>query len=249
MPIVKHSIMIQDPRQIPEALHNAFHIARRAGPGPSWSTSPRTSARRHPVRAGHLGRPARLPTHQQGDAKQIRLAAKALANAASPSSTPAAEWSRRRHQRAHRARRVRPVPCHLHGDGAGRVPRAARTVAGHAGHARHPHRQLRDGRGGPDRLRRRPVRRPHHRQAVGVRPAGQVHPHRRGPGRDLEERPRPHPDRGRCQEDPPQAQPEYRALDTDSSRLDGWWHRIGAGRRSTGWATSPRGPEIKPSGW
>src|SRR5665809_51492 len=30
MPIVKHSIMIQDPRYIPRALHEAFHIARSA---------------------------------------------------------------------------------------------------------------------------------------------------------------------------------------------------------------------------
>src|SRR5437899_436339 len=32
MPIVKHSIMIQDPRQIPLAIHEAFHIARTGRP-------------------------------------------------------------------------------------------------------------------------------------------------------------------------------------------------------------------------
>src|SRR5919199_598856 len=34
MPIVKHSLMIQDPREIPEAIHEAFHIARTGRPGP-----------------------------------------------------------------------------------------------------------------------------------------------------------------------------------------------------------------------
>src|SRR5213595_3974365 len=34
MPIVKHSIMIQDPRDIPLAIHEAFHIARTGRPGP-----------------------------------------------------------------------------------------------------------------------------------------------------------------------------------------------------------------------
>src|SRR5207302_3648968 len=32
MPIVKHSLMIQDPREIPSAIHEAFHIARSGRP-------------------------------------------------------------------------------------------------------------------------------------------------------------------------------------------------------------------------
>src|ERR671917_1878926 len=34
MPIVKHSILIQDPREIPRAIHEAFHIAISGRPGP-----------------------------------------------------------------------------------------------------------------------------------------------------------------------------------------------------------------------
>src|SRR3954462_11014898 len=34
MPIVKHSILIKDPREIPQAIHEAFHIARTGRPGP-----------------------------------------------------------------------------------------------------------------------------------------------------------------------------------------------------------------------
>ena len=86
MPIVKHSIMIQDPRDIPKAIHEAFHIARtrpaRAGAG-RHPAGP--LARGHPVRAG---RPSvHLPGYQpttEGNAKQIRLAAKALANSRRP---------------------------------------------------------------------------------------------------------------------------------------------------------------------
>src|SRR5438067_9287999 len=34
LPIVKHSFQIQDPREIPEVIHAAFHIARTGRPGP-----------------------------------------------------------------------------------------------------------------------------------------------------------------------------------------------------------------------
>ena len=49
---------------------------------------------------------------------------------------------------------------------------------------------------------RRALRRPHHRQALRVRAAGEVHPHRRRPGRDLQERAGAHPDRRRREEHP-----------------------------------------------
>src|SRR5205814_9405684 len=34
MPIVKHSFMVQDPRHIPDYIHEAFHIASTGRPGP-----------------------------------------------------------------------------------------------------------------------------------------------------------------------------------------------------------------------
>ena len=53
MPIVKHSLMIQDPRDIPRAIHEAFHIARTGRPGPGAGRHPAGPlARRHPLRAG-----------------------------------------------------------------------------------------------------------------------------------------------------------------------------------------------------
>src|SRR3954463_5295013 len=34
LPVVKHSFLVQDPRQIPEYIHKAFHIASTGRPGP-----------------------------------------------------------------------------------------------------------------------------------------------------------------------------------------------------------------------
>jgi acetolactate synthase-1/2/3 large subunit len=85
MPIVKHSIMIQDPREIPEAIHTAFHIASTGRPGPVLVDIPQDLSRAdisyEPVDRVDL--PGYQPT-TEGNAKQIRLAAKALANARRP---------------------------------------------------------------------------------------------------------------------------------------------------------------------
>ena len=85
MPIVKHSIMIQDPREIPRAIHEAFHIARTGRPGPVLVDVPQDLSRAEiqyePVDGVSL--PGYRPT-TEGNVKQIRLAAKALANARRP---------------------------------------------------------------------------------------------------------------------------------------------------------------------
>ena len=230
LPIVKHSFLVQDPRQIPEYIHEAFHIASTGRPGPVLVDVPQDLSRADIDYEPATGEPD-LPGYQpttEGNIKQIRLAAKALANASPPGDLR----RRRRRQRqrlrgAPRARRLRQLPRHLHGDGPRRLPGPARAVARDARHARHPRRQLRDGRGRPDRLRRRPLRRPDHRQALRVRAAGQVRPHRHRPGRDLEERPRAHPDRRRRQGRAAEAdQGVPGAADPDSSRLDDWWKQI-----------------------
>jgi acetolactate synthase I/II/III large subunit len=85
MPIVKHSILIQDPREIPRAIHEAFHIARTGRPGPVLVDVPQDLSRAdipyEPVDSVSL--PGYQPT-TEGNAKQIRLAAKALANSRRP---------------------------------------------------------------------------------------------------------------------------------------------------------------------
>ncbi len=85
MPIVKHSTMIQHPLEIPRALHEAFHIARSGRPGPVVVDIPTDLSRAdipyEPITDVHL--PGYQPTID-GNQKQIRLAAKALANARRP---------------------------------------------------------------------------------------------------------------------------------------------------------------------
>ncbi|MDQ3719938.1 MAG: biosynthetic-type acetolactate synthase large subunit [Actinomycetota bacterium] len=85
LPIVKHSMMIQDPREIPEAIHTAFHLASTGRPGPVLVDIPQDLSRAdidyEPVDRVNL--PGYQPT-SEGNAKQIRLAAKALANARRP---------------------------------------------------------------------------------------------------------------------------------------------------------------------
>src|SRR5947208_6709606 len=87
MPIVKHSILIQDAREIPQAIHEAFHIARSGRPGPVLVDVPQDLSRAdipyEPVDLGRISLPGYQPT-TEGNAKQIRLAAKALANSRRP---------------------------------------------------------------------------------------------------------------------------------------------------------------------
>jgi acetolactate synthase-1/2/3 large subunit len=85
MPIVKHSFMIQDPLEIPRAIHEAFFLARSGRPGPVLIDIPQDLSRAEipyePVAD------VRLPGYQptlEGNQKQIRQAAKALAAAHRP---------------------------------------------------------------------------------------------------------------------------------------------------------------------
>jgi acetolactate synthase I/II/III large subunit len=85
MPIVKHSTMIHHPSDLPRAIHEAFHIARTGRPGPVVVDIPTDLSRAdipyEPISDVHL--PGYQPT-TEGNQKQIRLAAKALANAKRP---------------------------------------------------------------------------------------------------------------------------------------------------------------------
>src|SRR5687768_13991661 len=86
LPIVKHSFMVQDPRQIPEYIHRAFHIASTGRPGPVLVDVPQDLSRADIEYEPSTGAPT-LPGYQpttEGNIKQIRLAAKALANARRP---------------------------------------------------------------------------------------------------------------------------------------------------------------------
>jgi acetolactate synthase-1/2/3 large subunit len=85
MPAVKHSFLIQHPLEIPRAIHEAFYLARSGRPGPVVVDIPMDLSRAdipyEPVTDVHL--PGYQPT-TEGNAKQIRQAAKALSAARRP---------------------------------------------------------------------------------------------------------------------------------------------------------------------
>src|ERR1700749_1882002 len=85
MPIVHPSFMTQHPLELPRSIHEAFHIARTGRPGPVVVDIPQDLSRAdipyEPVSD------VRLPGYQpttEGNQKQIRIAAKALANSRRP---------------------------------------------------------------------------------------------------------------------------------------------------------------------
>jgi len=85
MPAVKHSWMIQHPLEVPRILHEAFYVARTGRPGPVLIDFPSDLSQAdipyEPVTD------VRLPGYQvttEGNVKQIRQAAKALASARRP---------------------------------------------------------------------------------------------------------------------------------------------------------------------
>jgi acetolactate synthase-1/2/3 large subunit len=86
MPVVKHSLLVQDPRQITEYVHQAFHIASTGRPGPVLIDIPQDLSRADIDYTPPTGTPD-LPGYKpsfEGNIKQIRIAAKALANARRP---------------------------------------------------------------------------------------------------------------------------------------------------------------------
>jgi acetolactate synthase-1/2/3 large subunit len=87
MPIVKHSFQILDPRELPRMVHEAFHVARTGRPGPVLVDIPQDLSRADipydPSEASKLDLPG-YRNFDEGNAKQIRLAAKALANSKRP---------------------------------------------------------------------------------------------------------------------------------------------------------------------
>jgi acetolactate synthase I/II/III large subunit len=86
LPFVKHSFQVTDARQIPEYVHEAFHVAATGRPGPVLIDVPSDlfsaeidyQPRTAPVEL------AGYKPSTEGNIKQIRIAAKALANARRP---------------------------------------------------------------------------------------------------------------------------------------------------------------------
>jgi acetolactate synthase-1/2/3 large subunit len=86
LPFVKHSFQVTDARQIPEYVHEAFHVASTGRPGPVLLDIP-TDLSRADIEYEPRTEPVDMPGYKpstDGNIKQIRIAAKALANARRP---------------------------------------------------------------------------------------------------------------------------------------------------------------------
>ena len=86
LPFVKHSFQVTDPRQIPEYVHEAFHVASTGRPGPVLLDVPQDLSRAE-IEYTPRTEPVELPGYKpmsKGNIKQVRIAAKALANAKRP---------------------------------------------------------------------------------------------------------------------------------------------------------------------
>jgi acetolactate synthase-1/2/3 large subunit len=87
MPVVKHSFQVLDPREIPRTIHEAFYVARTGRPGPVLVDVPQDVSRADIKYDPSEAQKVDLPGYKnfvEGNAKQIRLAAKALANSRRP---------------------------------------------------------------------------------------------------------------------------------------------------------------------
>ena len=86
LPFVKHSFQVTDARQIPEYIHEAFHVASTGRPGPVLLDIP-TDLSRADIDYQPRTEPVDMPGYKpstEGNIKQVRIAAKALANARRP---------------------------------------------------------------------------------------------------------------------------------------------------------------------
>ncbi|HEY6145708.1 MAG TPA: biosynthetic-type acetolactate synthase large subunit, partial [Solirubrobacterales bacterium] len=86
LPFVKHSFQVTDPRDIPEFIHEAFHVASTGRPGPVLLDIPQDLSRAD-IDYSPRTEPVELPGYKpstEGNIKQIRIAAKALATARRP---------------------------------------------------------------------------------------------------------------------------------------------------------------------
>jgi acetolactate synthase I/II/III large subunit len=228
MPIVKHSVMIQHPLELPRAIHEAFHIARTGRPGPVVVDIPNDLSRAdipyEPITDVHL--PGYQPT-TDGNQKQIRLAAKALANARRPVIYAGGGTVGASAELIELATSDRlPVTCTVMGLGA--FP------------ASHPHWLGMLGMHGT-RTANYAMDEADLIVAIGARfddrvtaKLSEFAPHAKfvhidiDPAEISKNVPAHIPIVGYAKNILPRLTAEYRALEADPNRLDEWWHRIGS---------------------
>ncbi len=247
MPIVKHSVMIQHPLELPRAIHEAFHIARTGRPGPVVVDIPTDLSRAdipyEPITDVHL--PGYQPT-TDGNQKQIRLAAKALANARRPVIYAGGGTVGASAELVELATSDRlPVTCTVMGLGA--FPASHPQWLGMLG--MHGTRTANYAMDEADLI-----------VAIGARfddrvtaKLSEFAPHAKfvhidvDPAEISKNVPAHIPIVGYTKNILPRLTAEYRALEPDPSRLDEWWHRIASWRERYPLSyTDSTDSEIKP---
>ena len=166
-PCTKYNYLVKSVADLPHTLHEAFHIAASGRPGPVVVDIPKdvqfaTGTYSKPENFQHKGYRPKL----KGDPDKIRQAVEMMAAAKRPlfytgggvinSGIAASEHLRE-------LVKLTGLSHHLHTDGARRLPRRRSEMAWHARHARHLGSKLGDARLRSDDLRRRALRRSHHR--------------------------------------------------------------------------------------
>ena len=192
IPIVKHSWLVKDVKELPHVIKAAFHIARTGRCGPVLVDIPRDVQE------------AELDFEYPDDGRSSGLAAAAPwspapdprgRNANRGRGAPRPLRGRRRPQckcvpGAPRARRIGTAACRDDSDGEERVPGNARAALRLAGDARPQVVELGAQQERRARRRRRPLRRPGHRQARLVRTGCHGRPSRHRLGGDRQAPPR-----------------------------------------------------------
>ncbi|KAF1853900.1 hypothetical protein Lal_00005109 [Lupinus albus] len=181
-PCTKHNYLVKDVDNLARTLHEAFYVARSGRPGPVLVDIPKDvqfadGTYVPPAEVKHKTyRPQVKP-----EIARIEEAIELIANAKRPVFYTGGGV-------INAVRQDHRLPDHLHPDGAGRLPGVRKPVAGHARHARHVRGESRHVRMRRDDQHRRPLRRPRHRQAVGLLAGLQEDPCRHRSQLDQQER-------------------------------------------------------------
>ena len=215
------------------AARGVPHRAERAGPARSWSTSPRTSSSPPASIRSRTNSSTQATSRKlKGDLDKIKAAVELMAQAKRPlfyTGGGVINSGPQRQRAAARAGQAHRLSDHLDADGARRLSGRRSAMARHARHARHLRSQHGDARLRRDDLRRRALRRPHHRPARRLLARLEEDPHRHRPVLDQQERP------GRSRRSSATARMCWRtwcgcggtgAKQADKKALDGWWKQI-----------------------
>ncbi len=221
LPVVKHSYLVMDARDIPRIVKEAFYIASSGRPGPVVIDIPKdVQISMTPADLSRQDRTARLQAGEEGR----RSGAQRIARPDREGGEAGALRGRRHHflGRVEGTARIRGADEHSgvhHADGHRLFPGEPSALAEMARHARHLLREPRGERGRPAAGLRRALRRPRDRQGLRVRQARHHRPHRHRLRRVQQEQARAsaHPERrevraGTAQRDHPQGRPRAENL-------------------------------------